>query len=173
MLYDAGGRNRNIFGHQLLQDGTDRTDKLDLWGKRQNQKLQKDKSTGHLHIVLVSTSEETLCCSHVQLLSQHRKLTLKKKMLPLLLLGIKPETFLSQVWHSTTELSLPPDTSRRYRQYISNSWHYRQYIKVTQGEVITTVTQLFLNILLWKQASIVKFRGKPEQLILQVITPLL
>ena len=32
--------------------------------------------------------------------SQHRKLTLEKKILPLLLLGFKPRTFRSRVWRS-------------------------------------------------------------------------
>ena len=38
--------------------------------------------------------------------SQCRKLTLEKKTLPLLLLGLKPMTFQSPVWHSTTDLFL-------------------------------------------------------------------
>ena len=38
--------------------------------------------------------------------SQCRKLTLEKKTLPLLLLGLKPMTFQSPVWNSTTDLFL-------------------------------------------------------------------
>ena len=40
--------------------------------------------------------------------SQHKKLTLEKKLLPPLLLGSEPVTFPSQGWCSTTELSPLP-----------------------------------------------------------------
>ena len=40
--------------------------------------------------------------------SQHRKLTLEKKILPPLLSGLEPATFESRVRRSTTELSLLP-----------------------------------------------------------------
>ena len=42
--------------------------------------------------------------------SQHRRLTGEENVLPLLL-GIKPATFCSQVWHSITELFLIQQTS--------------------------------------------------------------
>ena len=41
-------------------------------------------------------------------ISQHRKMTVEKKILLPLLPGLEPETFWSQVHHSTTELSLLP-----------------------------------------------------------------
>ena len=41
-------------------------------------------------------------------ISQHRKLTVEEKILLPLLPGLEPETFCSQVHHSTTELSLLP-----------------------------------------------------------------
>ena len=40
--------------------------------------------------------------------SRHRKLTLEKKILPVLLLGLEPETFQSRVQHCTAELSPHP-----------------------------------------------------------------
>ena len=49
---------------------------------------------------------------HWSIQSQHKKLTLEKKTLPLLLPGLEPATFWSWGWCSTTELS-PLTTSQK------------------------------------------------------------
>ena len=61
--------------------------------------------TCHLHIWqndrdLLRTTAVTRGWNGYQNKSQHRKSTLEKKILPLLLQGFEPSTFQSQVWHS-------------------------------------------------------------------------
>ena len=70
--------------------------------------------TYHLHFWqndwdLLQATAVTCGCNGYQNKNQHRKLTLEKKILPPLLLGLKPMTFWPQVWHSSTELSLLPE----------------------------------------------------------------
>ena len=45
--------------------------------------------------------------------SQHRKLTMKKKILPPLMPGLEPETFRSRDRRSTTELSPLPKSAQK------------------------------------------------------------
>ena len=77
--------------------------------------------TGHLHFW--QNDWDLLCATAVmqgwdgyQNKIQHRKLTLGKRILLPLLLGLEPETFWSWVHRSTTELSLLPKIKTRAAQ---------------------------------------------------------
>ena len=54
--------------------------------------------------------------------SQHRMLTMEKKVLPPLLPGLEPETFRSRVRRSNAELSPLPRLVTQHRWYVSGSW---------------------------------------------------
>ena len=67
--------------------------------------------------------------------SQHgRKLTLEKKILPPFLLGLEPETFRSQVRHSTTELSIPADPFMSSWLVLANITETIYYVVVIHQE---------------------------------------
>ena len=68
--------------------------------------------TCHMHFWqndqdLLHATAVTRVWNRYQNKSQHRKSTLEKKILLLLLPGFETTTFQSRVWHLTTELSLP------------------------------------------------------------------
>ena len=97
-----------------------------------------------MHVCLAVTSplhfwqndQDLLCATAVtcrwneyQNKSQHRKLTLEKKIILPLLQGLRPKTFWSQVCHSTTEPSLLPGGSF---QIINYQWLFNYQVEQKQ-----------------------------------------
>ena len=125
------------------------------------------------HLYFLQNDCELLCATAVtrgwnkyQSNSQQRKLTQEKKILPLLLPGLKPATFQSWVWDSTTELHpcscflwlLEPISNSKWAMLAAVKWGPRKLAKTTPELQLAETCALVSTLPRWKVVRQVRWR---------------